>query len=80
MNEPTTNELIEEQVQDFFVTILQDETLLNLFMTALEAKDEDTLLKLAIAHGCELNKTSLRQGLKNIMNLIAPIALLEQDL
>ncbi len=80
MNEPTINELLEEQkVQDFFLTILQDETLLQQFMTAADANDEDTLIKLASDRGYDLNKTSLRQGLKNIMNLIAPIVLVEQD-
>ena len=79
MSEFYLNASIEEQkVMDFFITVLQNEALRDQLMAALDAKDDAAILGMASNRGFQFSQESMRQGLKNITNLIAPIVLVEQ--
>ncbi len=63
---------------DFFIVVLKDQALREKFMAALDAKDSAAIMAMAGDRGYHFSQESLRQGLKSITNLMAPIALMEQ--
>jgi|GEM_PF-6299149 len=79
MSKSESNASVEEQkVQDFFIAVLKDEALRERFMATLDAKDSTAIMAMACDRGYHFSRESLRQELKSITNLIAPIALMEQ--
>lgn len=80
MSEPIVNQRIEMlKVNKFFITALEDENLLNQLEAALSANDYTAIINLATEQGYNFSPESLRLGLNNIANLVAPVALLEQE-
>lgn len=81
MNEPAIDALLsEQQVMDFFAVALKDEALLNRLMAAMDAEDDAAILSMASEHGYRFNQYSLRQGLKKVVNLVAPIVVEGSDI
>ena len=75
MSEPKPNALMEkQQFLDFFTAVLQDESLLEQLMAFIDAKDDAAIIKLASECGYHFSQESLREGIKNIINLLAPVA------
>lgn len=80
MNEPATDTLLnEQQVMDFFAVVIKDEALLNRLVAILDAKDGAAIINMAGECGYSFDQESLRQGLKKIFNLIAPVVTAESS-
>lgn len=80
MSQPSVNQKIEElKVKEFFIAVLEDEVLLNRLETAMDALDDAAILDLATECGYNFTHVSLKQGLRNIVNLIAPVAPLPEQ-
>jgi hypothetical protein len=59
-----------QSVINFFMAVLQDETLREQFTEVLDSQDTSTLLKLAKEQGYDFTANELRQGLKQIHNIL----------
>jgi Nif11 domain len=59
-----------QSVLDFFITVLHDEALRDEFIAALDAKDNDTIARMAHEYGYYFSRESLHEGLKNIASLL----------
>jgi hypothetical protein len=57
-------------VFDFFITVLTDEIVRERFTQAIDKEDTPTLLKIAALHGYDFTAQELRQGLKQIHDLL----------
>ncbi len=79
MNEQTNVLLSEQQVMDFFIVVLKDKALLSRLVAALDTKDGDAMISMASECGYSLDQQSLDQGLKKVLNLVAPLALVESS-
>lgn len=77
MNKPVNKLINEQQFLDFFAAALQDESLLEQVMAFVDAKDNAAIIELAGERGYKFSEESLREGIKNIVNLVAPIVLVE---
>ena len=63
----------KQQFLDFFAAALQDESLLEQLMAFVDVKDNEAIIRLARERGYSFSQESLRQGIKNIVNLVAPV-------
>jgi hypothetical protein len=66
------------EVMGFFADVLKDEVCREQFLSAVDAKDDAAILAMASKLGYDLNLESLHLGLRKIVNLIAPIAVVEK--
>jgi hypothetical protein len=57
-------------VFDFFITVLTDETVRARFTQAIDKEDTPTLLKIAKERGFDFTANELRQGLKQIHEIL----------
>ena len=62
--------LAPQSVIDFFMAVLQDNDLKEQFQSAIAREDTRTLLKLAKERGLDFTANELRQGLKQIQNIL----------
>lgn len=77
MNKSTNALSNEQQVMDFFIVVFKNEALVSRLEAALDTKDGAAIISMASECGYSLDQQSLDQGLKKILNLVAPIALVE---
>lgn len=61
---------IAQSVLDFFIAVLQDETLREQFAAALGSQDTPTILNLAKTKGYDFTADELHQGLKHIHSVL----------
>lgn len=61
---------ISQSVFDFFMAVLQDETLREQFAATLGSHDTPTIINLAKAKGYDFTADELRQGLKHIHSVL----------
>ena len=66
------------EVMDFFADVLKDEVCQEQFLSAVDAKDDAAILAIASKLGYDLNLESLHLGLRKILNLVAPITMVEK--
>ena len=77
MNKSVDDAIGEQKFFNFFKAALQDEALLSQLMAAVDSKDDATIMAIARQHGYNFSQKSIRQGMKSIVNLVAPIVLME---
>ena len=77
MNKPVDAAIVEQKFLNFFKAALQDEALLSELMAAVDSKDDAAIMAMARQHGYNFSQESIREGLKRIVNLVAPIVLLD---
>ena len=77
MNKSVDDAIDEQKFLNFFKAALQDEAKLSELMAAVDSKDDTAIMAMAKQHGYNFSQKSIRQGLKSIVNLIAPIVLVE---
>jgi Nif11 domain len=62
----------EVEFIEFFATVVQDQTLLSQFMTAISKKNDAAIINMAREQGFDINSEMLRQGLQTVFNQVAP--------
>ncbi len=68
----------EQQVIVFLIGVLKDEALRQKLIAALDAKDDAVIIQMASDRGFCFTQESLRPGIKNLISLFTPTALVEQ--
>ena len=78
MNKPVDAAIVEQKFLNFFKAALQDEALLSQLMAAVDSKDDAAIMAMGRQHGYSFSQESIRSCLKGIVNLLAPIVLVEK--
>jgi hypothetical protein len=68
----------EVEFIEFFATVVQDQTLLSQFMSAIGKKNDAAIINMASQQGFDINSEALRQGLQTVFNQVAPSLVLEK--